>query len=119
MSYSRWCCDSECLLIINFLNLSRKVSYIAWLEHQLNVLKRTDIDEHIGAEYLLEIRKKVKWNKGQSFATISSVGKNAAIVHYHPEAGKSAIINNSEIYLLDSGGQYLYYQFNHSIKNIS
>ena len=77
-------------------------------------MNRTDIDEHKGAEHLLEIRKKVKWNKGQSFATISSIGKNAAIVHYHPEPGKSAIINNSEIYLLDSGGQYLYVQSIHS-----
>jgi len=83
------------------------VSYLAWLEHQLNHEKKTDIDEYNGALHLLELRKKQKWNKGQSFTTISSAGKNAAIVHYHPEKGKSAIINNGEIYLLDSGGQYL------------
>jgi Xaa-Pro aminopeptidase len=83
------------------------VSYLAWLDHALNVEKKTNISEYDGALHLKDIRKRHKWNMGQSFTTISSIGGNAAIVHYHPEKEKAAIINNTEIYLLDSGGQYL------------
>ena len=41
---------------------------------------------------------------GLSFYTISCSGANAAIIHYHPEHGKAAIIKVEDIYLLDSGG---------------
>lgn len=46
-------------------------------------------------------------NKGYSFEAISSIGANGAIVHYRPEEGKAALLNNKEMYLLDNGGQYL------------
>ena len=45
--------------------------------------------------------------KGPSFASISSIGSNGAVIHYHPEKETARPLNNKEIYLLDSGGQYL------------
>ena len=42
-----------------------------------------------------------------SFDTISSIGANGAVIHYKPEKDSCSKLNNSEIYLLDSGGQYL------------
>lgn len=42
-----------------------------------------------------------------SFEAISSVGPNAAIIHYKPEPDTSSTIVMDKIYLLDSGGQYL------------
>jgi Xaa-Pro aminopeptidase len=49
-------------------------------------------------------RLKLEFNKGLSFPSISSVGGNAAIVHYKPEKDKAATMNPDLIYLIDSGG---------------
>lgn len=43
---------------------------------------------------------------GPSFATISSVGPHAAVVHYAPSAETDTQITTQEVYLCDSGGQY-------------
>jgi Xaa-Pro aminopeptidase len=45
--------------------------------------------------------------KGLSFDTISSTGANAAVIHYSPAATGSAVIERSQVYLCDSGGQYM------------
>ncbi|XP_021888889.1 probable Xaa-Pro aminopeptidase P [Carica papaya] len=45
--------------------------------------------------------------RGLSFPTISSVGPNAAVIHYSPEAEKCAELDANSIYLFDSGAQYL------------
>ena len=42
-----------------------------------------------------------------SFDTISAVGANAAVIHYRPTNATDTPITRSNIYLLDSGGQYL------------
>jgi Xaa-Pro aminopeptidase len=34
------------------------------------------------------------------------MGSNGAVIHYKPEADTAKPMNNDEIYLLDSGGQY-------------
>lgn len=46
--------------------------------------------------------------KGLSFPTISSVGPNAAIIHYSPEANTCAELDADKIYLCDSGAQVEY-----------
>lgn len=47
--------------------------------------------------------------RGLSFSTISSTGPNASVIHYSPpsEPGTSAIIDPKQIYLCDSGAQFL------------
>ncbi|GKU94577.1 hypothetical protein SLEP1_g8049 [Rubroshorea leprosula] len=45
--------------------------------------------------------------RGLSFPTISSVGPNAAIIHYLPQAETCAELDLDSIYLFDSGAQYL------------
>jgi Xaa-Pro aminopeptidase len=45
--------------------------------------------------------------KGLSFDTISSTGPNAAIIHYKPSPTDSAIIKRDQVYLCDSGAQFL------------
>ena len=59
------------------------------------------------AEALKQKRVAQDLNKGLSFATISAVGSNGAIIHYKPTAATDKVITTSEMYLLDSGGQYL------------
>lgn len=51
-------------------------------------------------------RSKQEHFKGLSFPTISSVGPNAAIIHYSPDAKTCAELDPDSIYLFDSGGQY-------------
>ena len=43
---------------------------------------------------------------GHSFAPISAVGKNAAVVHYQPTKSSCRSLKTAAIYLLDAGGQY-------------
>ncbi|KAK3035251.1 hypothetical protein RJ639_033885 [Escallonia herrerae] len=45
--------------------------------------------------------------RGLSFPTISSVGPNAAIIHYGPDAKTCSEMDPNSIYLFDSGAQYL------------
>jgi len=43
---------------------------------------------------------------GLSFETISSVGPNAAIIHYSPSPATDKPITDKHIYLCDSGAQF-------------
>ena len=45
--------------------------------------------------------------KGLSFPTISSTGPNAAIIHYQPSPTDSAVVDKDQVYLCDSGAQFL------------
>lgn len=47
------------------------------------------------------------YNRGLSFETISSSGSNGAIIHYAPSNLTDKEITTDDVYLLDSGGQYL------------
>ncbi|KAF7459250.1 aminopeptidase P2 [Cryptosporidium felis] len=55
---------------------------------------------------LLEYREQQPKFIYPSFDTISSIGGNGAIIHYSPKEEGSSIIK-SDMYLCDSGGQYL------------
>ena len=80
--------------------------YFAFLEEEL---KKSDhqLDEYTGARKMEEYRTYGQFYKGPSFDTISSIGPNGAVIHYKPDQEGALKLNNDEIYLLDSGGQYL------------
>jgi len=84
---------------------SALVRYFAWLEEQLN--NGIELSESQGADQLEKFRSELTLFKGLSFTTISSTGPNGAIIHYSPDPHDSAIIKKDQIYLCDSGGQYL------------
>ena len=44
--------------------------------------------------------------KGKSFETISSFGKNSAIIHYNPYDGDNSKVGADNLFLLDCGSQY-------------
>ena len=46
-------------------------------------------------------------NKGLSFPSISGSGANGAIIHYKATEETKRAITTKDMYLLDSGGQYL------------
>ncbi len=80
------------------------INFLAWLERTYPL---QSITESKASDYLLEQRQKQANFQGESFPTISAVGPNAAIVHYHPDPSTSAVIGGNSLYLIDSGGQYL------------
>lgn len=65
------------------------------------------MNEWTSVEKLDEFRASEELNAGLSFENISSVGPNAAIIHYAPTQDSAAKITKDQVYLLDSGGQYL------------
>lgn len=64
--------------------------------------------EYEAAQMLLKFRKENNLFLMPSFETISAYGANGAIVHYRPEENKPTNIKTDNIYLLDSGGHYMY-----------
>jgi hypothetical protein len=56
---------------------------------------------------ILSVSRELEHFKGLSFPTISSTGPNAAIIHYQPSPTDSAIVERDQIYLCDSGAQFL------------
>ncbi|KAI9818502.1 MAG: hypothetical protein M1827_000561 [Pycnora praestabilis] len=82
------------------------IEYFAWLEEEL-VSRKSELDEVEAADKLEHIRSKHQHFVGLSFDTISSTGANAAVIHYKPEKGNCSVIDPEEVYLCDSGAQYL------------
>ncbi|KAJ3573078.1 hypothetical protein NP233_g2666 [Leucocoprinus birnbaumii] len=79
--------------------------YFAWLEEQLT--NGVELNESQGADQLEKFRKELDFFQGLSFTTISSTGPNGAIIHYSPDPTDCAIIKRDQIYLCDSGAQFL------------
>ena len=79
--------------------------FIFWLQNNFKTKKITEISAQ---EKLLEFRKKNKLFYSLSFPTISGTGPNGAIIHYKAEKESNRLLKKGDVYLVDSGGQYLY-----------
>ncbi|CEP01354.1 unnamed protein product (mitochondrion) [Plasmodiophora brassicae] len=79
--------------------------FLCWLEAQVKA--GAPIDEISAADKLEAFRKRRRLFKGLSFSTIPGSGPNGAIIHYHPTAQTKRPVTSNEMFLLDSGGQYL------------
>lgn len=71
-----------------------------WLAQQKNVSELEVVDK------ILEFRKSQENFLEPSFDTIAGSGANGAIVHYRATAETNRILQDGELFLLDSGGQY-------------
>lgn len=80
------------------------VKAFRWLEKE--VKKRPVAETEIAAK-LAYFRSRMPLYYGESFDAIVGYNANGAIVHYRPEVGKCAYVENKGILLIDSGGQYL------------
>jgi len=78
--------------------------FIYWIKN-INKKKITEVQAQNKLE---KFRKKNKDYLYPSFDTIAGAGKNGAIVHYRATKKNCKIINNKDIFLCDSGGQYKY-----------
>ena len=85
------------------------VRFLAWLDAEAaaRVGSGNPIDELEAAARLLSLRSENERFQGPSFDTISGAGPNGAIVHYRVDAASNRPLGLGELYLVDSGGQYL------------
>jgi len=90
----------------NIRDCAAIMKYFAFLEEELANKEHT-LDEFKGARKVEWYRTQGDLYTGPSFDTISSIGANGAVIHYKPTEESALKLNNDEIYLLDSGGQYL------------
>lgn len=76
--------------------------FLYWLSKQ----EPGTITEYDAACKMDALRGEIPENRGLSFNTISAFGANAAMMHYETKEQACATIENGNLYLLDSGGQY-------------
>jgi len=79
--------------------------FIFWLKNNFKIKKISEISAQ---EKLLEFRKKNKLFFDLSFPTISGSGPNSAIIHYKADKKSNRFLKKGDVYLVDSGGQYLF-----------
>ncbi len=78
--------------------------FLAWLDREA---PSTKLDEIACAMVLERIRGETQALKEISFDTISGAGANGAIVHYRVTEPTNRRLKPGELYLVDSGAQYL------------
>jgi len=79
--------------------------FFCWLEAQ--VTAGAHISETAAADKLFSFRQQQQNFVGLSFDTISASGPNGAIIHYRPHADTARMITRDEVFLCDSGAQFL------------
>ncbi|KAG6516568.1 hypothetical protein ZIOFF_027033 [Zingiber officinale] len=77
----------------------------AWMEEEIS--KKMPLTEVEIADKLLDFRKKQSGFLDTSFDTISGYGANGAIIHYKPTSENCSVVDDKNLFLLDSGGQYV------------
>lgn len=78
--------------------------FLAWFEDGAGNGRLT---ETAAAARLKEFRRRDPLFRQESFETISAAGPNGAIVHYHASEKSDRPIRGGDVYLVDSGAQYL------------
>jgi len=78
--------------------------FLAWLAH---TSAKGGLDEITAAKKLESFRAETGELKDLSFDTISGAGEHGAIVHYRVTSGTNRQLKPGELFLLDSGAQYL------------
>ncbi len=78
--------------------------FLNWLDCEA---AKGAVDEIAAASKLEEMRAGTGQLRDLSFDTIAGSGPNGAIVHYRVNAATNRLLKPGELFLLDSGGQYL------------
>ena len=81
------------------------VQFLHWLE--VHVSDGSTISEVDAAAKLRTFRAMQEGFIDTSFTTIAGAGSNGAIIHYSPQPDECAQVSRDEVFLLDSGGQYV------------
>ena len=78
--------------------------FIFWIKN-INKKKITEVDAQNKLEKFRKLNKNYLF---PSFNTIAGTGSNGAIVHYRASKESNKTIKKSDIFLCDSGGQYMF-----------
>ncbi|MAR79735.1 MAG: X-Pro aminopeptidase [Rhodospirillaceae bacterium] len=79
------------------------VKTLYWIKESI---QKKLLNEIAVSDKLFEFRSNNENFTGLSFPTIAGTGANGAIVHYRPSKENSREINEGDLLLMDSGGQY-------------
>ena len=75
--------------------------FLHWVEG------RSGETEMSAAARLLALRAEAAEFRGESFPAITGAGEHGAVIHYRASAETDRAIGADEVYLIDSGGQYV------------
>ncbi len=78
--------------------------FLQWVDQHAQGGGETELS---GAGQLLALRRDVPLFRGESFPAISGAGEHGAIIHYRVTPDSNRAIRPNEVYLIDSGAQYL------------
>jgi len=78
--------------------------FFRWLEQEV---PKGNVTECSASDKVLEYRKEGHQFVTPSFGTISSSGPTGSIIHYKPNRDDDRPVKAAQIYLVDSGGQYI------------
>ena len=78
--------------------------FIFWIKN-INKKKITEVDAQNKLEKFRKLNKNYLF---PSFNTIAGTGSNGAIVHYRASKDSNKTIKKSDVFLCDSGGQYMF-----------
>ena len=79
-------------------------NFLFWLDKNI---KNNSISELDAIEKIDFLRSQNTYFKSLSFPTIAGSGSNGAIVHYRANNSTNRKISSGDLFLIDSGGQYL------------
>jgi len=96
--------EIEHMIKSHILDGAALTKFLYWIKN-INKKKISEVDAQNKLE---KFRKNNKEYLFPSFQTIAGAGPNGAIVHYRAKKNNCRIINKSDIFLCDSGGQYKY-----------
>ncbi|KAF5103744.1 hypothetical protein D0Z03_000080 [Geotrichum reessii] len=82
------------------------IRYFSWLENEL-INGNTTLSDYAAGVKAEGFRAQMPDYRGLSFETISSSGPNAAVIHYAPAIDSKFYVDINQVYLCDSGAQYL------------
>ena len=80
------------------------VRFLAWLDREA---PKGGVDEITAVKTLEQMRADTQALKEISFDTISGAGPNGAVVHYRVTEGTNRRLQPGELFLVDSGAQYI------------
>lgn len=78
--------------------------FLYWLQH--HGIGKSEVEV---AQQLNSFRQESggEFYREESFPAISGTGSNGAVIHYHATPENCSILRENQVYLIDSGGQYL------------
>ena len=78
--------------------------FLHWIDQKA---PKGEVDELIASDHLEALRRESPELRDLSFDSISGAGPNGAIVHYKSSEKTNRKLEKGQLYLIDSGGQYV------------